>query len=297
MKGTKGKGGRVAGHLGRKTQLDLREPSTDQEAADTADDQNMRRDTSSPLGVPSAPVRPKDPARPKDRLAGTPDPRSAGTRRRSDRPMQYRLPKPTIEPVATETLPAPQPDEVEEDYTPMVRGVLRAATTLFLGQALGSLVIANWLGGSLQIRFFLKFIPYVTILAPRITFVRVITWATVFAVVLTCAMVLIGLVRHRKEQQLLDGWSAGLLMSGLLVGFQYIRHLMDTPTIDGWIMAQTAAGVIAATVIYLGFRPEPDRSGEPERETTATERRIAAQRNPNQQLVRDPARRNERDSV
>lgn len=291
MKGTRGKAGRVAGHIGRKTQLDLREASTGQGAADTADDQSMRPDTSSPLGVPRAPTRPTDP------LRDTPDPRSGGTRRRSDRPMQYRLPKPTVEPLAAEALPAAEPEEVEEDYTPLVRGVLRAATTLFLGQAIGSLVIANWLGGSLQIRFFLKFIPYVTILAPRITFVRIITWATVFAVVLTCAMVLIGLVRHRKEQQLLDGWSSGLLMSGLLVGFQYLRHLMDPPTIDGWVMAQTAAGVIAAAVIYLGFRPEPDRSGEPERQTPTVERRGAAQRKPNQQLVRDPARRKERDSV
>ena len=251
----------------------------------------MRSDTSSPLGVPNAPARPRDP------LSGTPDPRSAGTRRRSDRPMQYRLPKPEIKPLATETLPAAPPEDLEEDYTPLVRGVLRAATTLFLGQALGSLIIANWLGGSLQIRFFLKFIPYVTILAPRITFVRIITWSTVLAVVVTCGMVLLGLVRHRKEQQLLDGWSSGLLMSGLLLGFQYIRHLMDNPTIDGWVTAQTAAGVIAATVIYLGFRPEPDRSGDTERKTTTAERRSTDQRKPNQQPVRDPARRKERDSV
>ncbi len=296
MKATERKAGRLADELGRKTQLDLREASSDQENAGVADEGSMRPDTSSPLGVPNAPVRPKEPTRLNDPLAGTPDPRTRGTRRRTDRSMQYRLPKPSIEPLAPETVQE-EIGEVEEDYTPMVRGVLRAATTLFLGQALGSLVIANWLGGSLQIRFFLKFIPYVTILAPRITFVRIVTWATVFAVVLTCAMVLLGLVRHRREQQLLDGWSAGLLMSGLLVGFQYIRHLMDTPTIDGWIMAQTAAGVIAATVIYLGFRPEPDRSDESGRKTTVVERRGASQRRPNQQPVRDPARRKERDPV
>lgn len=276
--------------VGRKAHLDLRGRPSHQAATTNADVNSMRPEISSPRAAPVAPDTPAN------RSTKNSEARSTGTRRRSDRPIQYRLPKPTVEPLATEKLPTPESSEVEEDYTPLVRGVLRAATTLFLGQALGSLVIANWLGGSLQIRFFLKFIPYVTILAPRITFVRVVTWATVFAVVLTCAMVLLGLVRHRKEQQLLDGWSSGLLMSGLLVGFQYLRHLMDTPTIDGWIMAQTAAGVIAAIVIYLGFRPEPDRSDLTER--PVTERRTVDQRNTNQQTtVRDPARRKERDSV
>lgn len=281
--------------VGQKPHLDLRESPTRQAVPSDADVNNMRPEISSPSAAPGAPGRPATRSTGASE-SSAPEARSTGTRRRTDRPIQYRLPKPTVEPLAAEQAPTPEPGEVEEDYTPLVRGVLRAASTLFLGQALGSLVIANWLGGSLQIRFFLKFIPYVTILAPRITFVRVVTWATVFAVVLTCAMVLLGLLRHRKEQQLLDGWSSGLLMSGLLVAFQYLRHLMDTPTIDGWIMAQTAAGVIAAMVIYLGFRPEPDRSDPIER--PRTERRDVAQRNTNQQsTVRDPARRKERDSV
>lgn len=175
------------------------------------------------------------------------------------RPIQYRLPKPTDEPAPTSPIDvqsAQEPDELVEDYTPLVRGVLRAATTLFLSQALSAILIANYVGGQLQIRFYFKVVPYVAILASRDLFVAILTWSTTFAVTLTCLAVLSGLARHRDEQKLLDGWATGLFMSGLLLVMQYVRHVLDPPAIDGWILAQTAAGVVAASVIFLGFRPE-----------------------------------------
>lgn len=178
------------------------------------------------------------------------------------RPIQYRLPKPGAEPslIAPAVAPkAEEPEELFEDYTPMVRGVLRAATTLFLSQALSAILIANYLGGQLQIRFYFKLFPYVAILSSRDLFVSILTWSTTIAVSFTCIAILTGLARHRHEQKLLDGWATGLFMSGLLLVMQYVRHVLDPPAIDGWVLAQTAAGVVAATVIFLGFRPEVDR--------------------------------------
>lgn len=163
----------------------------------------------------------------------------------------------------------PASEEFIEDYTPLVRGVLRAATTLFLTQAFGAILIANYVGGQLQIRFHFKVVPYVAILASRDLFVSILTWSTTFAVTLTSLAVLIGLARLRNEQKLLDGWATGLFMCGLLLVMQYVRHVLDPPAIDGWILAQTAAGVVAVSVIFLGFRPEADmpaqrrRSDEP----------------------------------
>lgn len=149
----------------------------------------------------------------------------------------------------------------------MVRGVLRASSTLFLSQSLSAILIANQLGAELQIKFHFKVLPYVAILAQRTTFVSIVTWSTAFAAIITCLIVLSGLVRHRDERKLLDGWSTGLFMAGLLVIFQYLRHLLDPPVIDGWILAQTAAGIVAATVIYLGFKPGGAPSASAEQST------------------------------
>ncbi len=190
------------------------------------------------------------------------------TDRSSGRPIQYRLPKPTVEAIEKEKVAVVE--TIDEDYTPLVRGVLRAASTLFLGQALSAIFISNFRGAELQIKFLWKFLPNVAILTDRASFVKIVTWSTSFACVITCAAVLAGLVRHRKERQLLDGWAMGLLMSGLLLLFQYVRHVLHPPVIDGWILAQTTAGVIAATVVFLGFRPGAPISASAERSTDRT---------------------------
>jgi hypothetical protein len=189
--------------------------------------------------------------------------------RHEGNPIQYRLPKTAVEPLVTPrsarwSEPVAEVVDVspEEDYAPMVRGSLRAASALFLTQALSAILIANAEGAILQIRFAYKVIPHVAILATRDVFVTVLTWSTAFAVLASCLAVMIGLIRHRDEQKLLDGWASGLLMSGILVIFQYVRHVLDPPAIDGWVLAQTVAGVVAATVIFLGFRPEVERPAE-----------------------------------
>jgi hypothetical protein len=162
------------------------------------------------------------------------------TDRSSGRPIQYRLPKPTVEAIEKEKVAVVE--TIDEDYTPLVRGVLRAASTLFLGQALSAIFISNFRGAELQIKFLWKFLPNVAILTDRASFVKIVTWSTSFACVITCAAVLAGLVRHRKERQLLDGWAMGLL----------------------------TAGVIAATVVFLGFRPGAPISASAERSTDRT---------------------------
>ena len=162
-----------------------------------------------------------------------------------------------------------------EDYSDFMAGVFGTAIVMFVAQVLSSVMIANWFGATIQLALAFGFVPFLQIEAGPSVFVDIATWSTVATVAVVSTRVMVVLAFRRSSPQMLDGRAMGLLMSGLLLFYQFLRHVMsDVPIVDTWVFAQAAAGVIAATVIYLGFRPDGAQSARAEtpRRPTRVER-------------------------
>lgn len=182
-----------------------------------------------------------------NRLAASPDDVDAVATRA---PVHYRLTKTPEELAAEAALEAH-----EEDYTPFVLAAANAALVLFLTLAISAMIVGHNLGAVVEVRFWWRAIPYIAFVAPRATFVDIISWSTAIAVGATCVSALVALRRLRHDRQKLYGWATGLFMAGLLVIFQFVRHLMTPPVVDSWISAQATAFIVVTALIFVGFKP------------------------------------------
>ncbi|MEZ5227640.1 MAG: hypothetical protein R2710_13490 [Acidimicrobiales bacterium] len=187
---------------------------------------------------------------------------------RRTRPVHYRLTKTEAELQAeaqakrAERIAVLQRDD--DDYTDFLYSMLGTAVFFFLVQIVASVMIANYLGVAVSIKVWAKVLPYIELRGGLTEFIKVTTYSTAATVLLGTVRSMATLAFWRKNIQVVDGRATALLMSGLLLAYQYIRHLMNPPVIDTWIYAQTMAGVVAATVIYLGFRPTGHQSAPAE---------------------------------
>ena len=153
-----------------------------------------------------------------------------------------------------------------ESYDQFVRASTRAAIMLFVVQVIASLVIANLSGADLRLAKW-RFVPYLAIVANEPTFIKTVTWSTVAAVALTCVMALWVLHTRRGDQPIVYGWGTGIVMSGFLVLFQFLRGWLQPPAANSWILAQAGAMVAASALLFVGLRPDsedsvPNETGE-----------------------------------
>ncbi len=193
---------------------------------------------------------------------------------RRTRPVQYRLTKSDAEIQAEARVKRAERvallDRDEDDYSEFLYAVLGTAVFFFLVQTLSSVLIANYRGAVITIESWKHVLPYIQIAGSPASFIEVTTWSTAATVLLGSARTMHALAFQRKNLQVLDGRATALLMGGLLLAYEYLRHLIDPPVIDTWIYAQTMAGVVAATVIYLGFRPTGHQSAHAEQRARPT---------------------------
>lgn len=199
--------------------------------------------------------------------------RIASTPARRTRPVHYRLTKTEAEieaEVRARRVERSAALVYEDDYSPFLLSVLGTAVFVFMIQAFSSLLIANYHGAEIRIDFWLGVFPFIKFYVTPASYLAITTWATVTTVVLITLRALAAVTFRRDNIQVLDGRATALLMAGLLLVYQYIRHLLSPPVVDTWIFAQAMAGVIAATVIYLGFRPTGNQSAPAERTTRPT---------------------------
>ncbi len=177
-----------------------------------------------------------------------PAPHDRTARDESRQRVNYRLTK------SPEQLAEEQQSE-EKDYSSFVLGAANAALLLFSTQALASMFVGDSLDATIQVEFQARVIPTLQFITDITTFVKIVTWSTAIAVLMTCVGVVVALIRRRDDEQRLYGWAMGLLMAGLLVVFHFIRHLMNPPVIDGWVLAQSTAFIIVTALIFIGFKP------------------------------------------
>lgn len=137
----------------------------------------------------------------------------------------------------------------------LVLGALQAALTLFGAQMAASVLLANGEGTAVDLRFAAGFIPFLGIQTTPGEFVPLISWSIALAVGLTTTAALWHLWRRRESPSLVLGWASGLAMSIILIGMQWVRHLIDPPLVDLWILSQALAYVVAVSVVFIAYRP------------------------------------------
>ncbi len=158
--------------------------------------------------------------------------------------------------------------------------MLGTAIFFFVVQTLASIMIANFQGVTITIKLWNHLLPYIELRGDLNRFVFITTWSSATTVLLGSLRAMAALAFQRKNVQILDGRATALLMGGLLLAYQYIRHALNPPVIDTWIYAQTMAGVVAATVVYLGFRPTGHQSAPAESRDSTDASRACEPPNP-----------------
>ena len=169
-------------------------------------------------------------------------------------PIQYRLPKPEDLGKAEEIQ--------EEDYGPLVLAASHAALVLFVTQALSSILLANYVDALIEVRFIWNVIPYLAIaVSNEGDLLTIVSYSSAVSVAAVSIGAIHALIRHRSDLLCLRGWGMGLPMGGLLLAFQYLRHRLNPPLVDSWVLAQSAAALVAVTVVFIGFKPMAEMVG------------------------------------
>jgi len=137
----------------------------------------------------------------------------------------------------------------------LVLGALQAALTLFGGQMAASILLANGNGTAVDIRFAGGVLPFLGIQTTPTSFVPLMSWSIALAVGATATGALWNLWRRRDNPSLVLGWASGLAMSIVLVGMHWVRHLINPPLVDLWILSQALAYVVAASFVFIAYRP------------------------------------------
>lgn len=180
-------------------------------------------------------------------------------RRASGQPIRYKLPSHLDREAEANQRPAPAtqtPVDDSDDFAPLVRGALRAASLIIVSQLGTSVLLGNSLGAFIRIGFLLKVFPYLEIQTTEANFGRIWMWAVIAGVAAGCGGGLYALWRHRQERNLLDGWGCGIAMAGLLVLIQAGQQIFFGPLlINSWVLAQAGAAVLASAMVFLGLRP------------------------------------------
>ena len=137
----------------------------------------------------------------------------------------------------------------------LVIGALQAALTLFGGQMGASILLANGNGTAVDLQFAGGVLPYLGIQTTPSGFVPLMSWSIALSVGVTVTAVMWNLLRRRDDPSLVLGWSSGLVMSLVLISLHWVRHLVNPPLVDLWILSQALAYVVAASLVFLAFRP------------------------------------------
>lgn len=141
------------------------------------------------------------------------------------------------------------------DPRQLVMGALQASLTLFGAQTAASILLANSQGTAVDVRFAGGFIPFLGVRTTPGDVVPLVSWSVALAVGLTVTAALWNLWRRRDTPSLVLGWASALAMSIVLIGMHWVRHLIDPPLVDLWILSQALAYVVAASCLFIAYRP------------------------------------------
>lgn len=145
--------------------------------------------------------------------------------------------------------------ESSVDPRHLVLGALQASLTLFGAQTAASILLANGQGTAVDVRFAAGFVPFLGIRTAPDDVVPLMSWSVALAVGFTVTAALWNLWRRRDTPSLVLGWASGLAMSTVLIGMYGVRHLIDPPLVNLWILGQALAYVVAASCLFIAYRP------------------------------------------
>ncbi len=170
-------------------------------------------------------------------------------------PVEYKLTNRVEPPLPSSLVRSAPPAKSTRNNAMLVLGAAQASLTLFLTQAIVSVLLASSLGNAVTIRFAFHVVPHVGIAATPSSIISLSTWPAVAAATTTATGALWNLWRRRSNPMFVIGWASGFVMSLELLSIQLGRHLLDPPVVHPWILGQAVAFVAAGALIFVAFRP------------------------------------------
>jgi hypothetical protein len=168
------------------------------------------------------------------------------------------LPEPLVpggfwEPESDITL-APAPPE--PDYESMVRSALMATLAVLVGKVAWVLLIANFIGVPIGIRFWLGFVPYFALeLQQAHTFTTIITVSGIGMAFVAVVLMAWPLIRPGWSRLQIWGRAVALAVTLETWLLEVLRHVLDPPILRwdlAWItVVEVAAG---AALVFLSLK-------------------------------------------
>ncbi len=165
-------------------------------------------------------------------------------------------------------LTVPVVDDELPDYGPLVLGSLNAAGVVLGGNAVATVLTANVVSVTTEIRFLWSIVPYVALVAEPDRFATVTTLATTIGAVALAGWLLVSSMRDSLDPLQRAGRLSALPMAAAMLAIQWSRLVaVDALGAEGvWLLASTAllavAGAVAVRSVRSAFPAGDDRAAD-----------------------------------
>lgn len=149
-----------------------------------------------------------------------------------------------------ELAPTVGPRREERTYETLVLTAFSAALTVLLAKIAAVLLIANFLGATITIQFFLGFLPYFGIIADPSTFTTIVTFSTVAMITASLVLLVRPVLQVGWDRQAIWGRGVGLAIAAETFFLEALRHWI-WPEVLRWDWAWLAGFELVLGLVLL----------------------------------------------
>lgn len=149
-----------------------------------------------------------------------------------------------------ELAPAMPRQTSEPSYEKLVAAAFGAALAVLITKIASVLLIANIVGATITIQFFLGFLPYFGIIADPPTFTSIVTFSTIAMVTGALILLIRPVLQTGWERQTIWGRGVGLAIAAETFLLEIIRHLF-WPAVLRWDWAWLAGFQLLLGLVLL----------------------------------------------
>ncbi len=125
-----------------------------------------------------------------------------------------------------ELAPAMPGSKPETTYERLVLAAFSAALTVLLVKIAAVLVVANVVGATITIQFFLGFLPYFGVISDQQTFTSIVTFSAIAMVTASLILLIKPVLQSGWDRQSIWGRGIGLAIAAETFILETVRHLL-----------------------------------------------------------------------
>jgi len=138
----------------------------------------------------------------------------------------------------------------ERGYRRLVLAAFSAALTVLLSKIAAVLLIANFVGATITIQFFLGFLPYFGIIADPNTFTTIVTFSTIAMISAALVLLIRPVLQSGWDRQSIWGRGVGLAITAETFALEAFRHWV-WPQVLRWDWAWLAGFELILGLVLL----------------------------------------------